>query len=274
MKGGVTAILMALSYLLDNGITPEYDVYAALTADEESGLTGIQSVRQRGLLDAADEIIVGEPTDCRIGVAEKGALWIRLKARGEQTHGAMPDMGVNAIEMLAGCISLFKAKCADILKNVHPVLGRPSISTTMMHGGVKCNIVPRDCTAVIDIRTTSLDEHKTFLAALAEAAREAGGAYGGQVAYEIVNERPALETPASSRLIRALEKRIAAVGKNPEHIGVAYYTDLSGLMDSSGKSFAIVGPGHQSMMHKEDEYITISEIAAMAEVYVDYILSK
>jgi acetylornithine deacetylase/succinyl-diaminopimelate desuccinylase-like protein len=71
-----------------------------------------------------------------------------------------------------------------------------------------------------------------------------------------------------------LERKIADIGKTPEHIGVSYYTDLSGLMDSSDKAFAIVGPGHQKVMHKEDEYITISEIITMAEVYVNCILSK
>jgi succinyl-diaminopimelate desuccinylase len=186
----------------------------------------------------------------------------------------MPDMGVNAIEMLAECISLFKGKCAEVLKNVHPVLGKPSVSTTMMHGGMHCNIVPKDCTAVVDIRTTSRKEHEAFLAALKQATAEAGEAYGGSVTYEIVNERPALETPANTRLIQTLGQKLRAVGKKPEHIGVAYYTDLSGLMDGSDKPFAIVGPGHQSMMHKEDEYITISDIVTMAEVYVDYILSK
>jgi succinyl-diaminopimelate desuccinylase len=42
-------------------------------------------------------LIVGEPTSNQCAVGHKGALWIKAKTQGKTAHGALPELGDNAI---------------------------------------------------------------------------------------------------------------------------------------------------------------------------------
>ena len=42
-------------------------------------------------------ILVGEPTGMRLGIAQKGCLWLEISAKGFTSHGAYPKEGANAV---------------------------------------------------------------------------------------------------------------------------------------------------------------------------------
>ncbi len=46
------------------------------------------------------EFIIAEPSYEQIGVSEKGALWIKVCAKGKLSHSSRPEEGINAIEKL------------------------------------------------------------------------------------------------------------------------------------------------------------------------------
>jgi succinyl-diaminopimelate desuccinylase len=41
-----------------------------------------------GLLDHTGMLVVGEPTDVGVGLAHRGALWVRVAATGTPGHGS------------------------------------------------------------------------------------------------------------------------------------------------------------------------------------------
>src|SRR6478672_4049215 len=45
-------------------------------------------------------LVNGEPTDSRLGTATRGALRVRLRARGRACHSSAPEYGVSAIDLL------------------------------------------------------------------------------------------------------------------------------------------------------------------------------
>ena len=61
-------------------------------------MTGSAQLAETDILNDAVLLIVAEPTNMNIGIAEKGVLWIKLKVRGQAAHGSMPEKGINSIE--------------------------------------------------------------------------------------------------------------------------------------------------------------------------------
>ena len=82
------------------GITPEYETYLCMVADEEVGSThGIAHLIKQKLFRDDDLIIVpdgGNDKGSFIEVAEKSICWIEFEMKGEQVHASMPQLGSNA----------------------------------------------------------------------------------------------------------------------------------------------------------------------------------
>ncbi len=126
-----------------------------------------------------------------ISVGEKGPAWMKLTARGISSHGSVPVSEHNAVVKMAQVINglakyqphivltpetksllqtiarldglddeINEGNVDDILRKLHdktivPYLSaitRMTISPTVIHGGVKTNIVPDSCEAQVDIR--------------------------------------------------------------------------------------------------------------------------
>jgi len=72
----------------------------AFVADEEQGSTyGIQHLIKQGLFKKDDLIIVpdgGSENGSFIEIAEKSALWFRIRTTGKQAHASRPHKGLNA----------------------------------------------------------------------------------------------------------------------------------------------------------------------------------
>ncbi|MCW4006053.1 MAG: M20/M25/M40 family metallo-hydrolase [Candidatus Bathyarchaeota archaeon] len=108
MKGMTAIETMAFKLLKRNGVKLKGDVILAATADEEAG--GVMGAEYM-LKTHPDKIFApyvlneggGSTIPLRGGnvftvqVAEKGLLWLRIRARGIPGHGSMPDAADNAI---------------------------------------------------------------------------------------------------------------------------------------------------------------------------------
>src|SRR5438270_462699 len=81
------------------------DLILALTAAEETDSMGAEALATSGLLQGADAILVGEPSDLDVYVAEKGNMWLRIATVGRTAHASMPELGRNAIYAMADVVS-------------------------------------------------------------------------------------------------------------------------------------------------------------------------
>lgn len=96
----LVASIFAVKALNQLGLTPKRTVALAFVADEEQGsIMGIQHLISKGLLRKNDLVVVpdsGEPDGGFIEIAEKGILWFKVVTIGKQTHGSLPNKGLNA----------------------------------------------------------------------------------------------------------------------------------------------------------------------------------
>lgn len=100
MKGGVASMILTALYFIENNIVPPQSLIFGFTADEETDGLGILAMTKSEKLKNLCEVVISEPSREQLGLAEKGALWLRIVANGKLAHGSMPNMGINAVENL------------------------------------------------------------------------------------------------------------------------------------------------------------------------------
>ncbi|MBD3196818.1 MAG: ArgE/DapE family deacylase [Candidatus Lokiarchaeota archaeon] len=111
MKGGLTAMIIALKILKELQFEVNGNLILNAVADEETGGSmGTEWSINEQLKDInVDFAIVGEPTGLNplpkaIILGERGHLQLKIIANGVSCHASMPNMGKNAIMMLTKLI--------------------------------------------------------------------------------------------------------------------------------------------------------------------------
>jgi succinyl-diaminopimelate desuccinylase len=271
MKGGVTAMILASLYFMESGQLPPVNLVLAFTADEESLGIGVSALREQGVFDDTDEVIICEPSAGQIGIVEKGALWLTLTAVGRAAHASRPDLGINAADALMDLIGGIKHRVADCPG--HPLLGGPTCALTQIHAGVKTNILPDRAEATLDIRTLPGTEHAALATHARELAADLQAREPGLVLnVEVVNARPAVSVDPQHPLVHGLQRVMSRMGLSRQLRGLHFYTDASQIVPQLGLPFVILGPGDDGLAHQRDERIALEDVRTMAAVYVYYLL--
>jgi acetylornithine deacetylase len=265
VKGGMTAMLMALARLSRERPTRAASVILACTVDEEFTHTG--SSRLAETPSAADLAIVAEPTRLDLVHCHKGALRWKIHTRGVACHSSTPHLGVNAIYRMGRVLGAL-TQYADALgrSDPDPILGPPSLSVGRIEGGQSVNVVPDWCEIEIDRRlipgedpTQALEGARAFL----------GGRLGSLEGVEF--GRPWINLPALApnlgEWVGPLKEAVKSVtGREPGVVGVPYGTD-AGPLGKSGLRCVVFGPGDIAQAHTKDEWIDLDEVRQAAEAY-------
>ncbi|GAA0877038.1 M20 family metallo-hydrolase [Algoriphagus jejuensis] len=225
-----------------------FNLLMIASAEEEiSGAKGISSIISK--LPEAEIAIVGEPTQMRLAVAEKGLLVIDAKIHGKAGHAAREE-GVNAIYLAMD--DLDEIRNFSFFKS-SPFLGRTKVTATVIKAGHQHNVVPDLCEYTLDVRVTD--------------------AYTLEEAFqELKSNLKAELTPRSMRLQSShlpdghLMYRVAAKLKL-EKFGSPTLSDQALIPWPSVK----IGPGDSARSHSADEFIFVEEIKAGIQGYIKII---
>lgn len=109
MKGGVGAMLFALQALDDAGIELQGDLAVETVIEEEAGGFGgslATSLAGPAATGDYDAVVIPEPTDFDLWIANDGVSYFRVTVEGKGAHAAETDNGVNAAAKL---IPIFQA---------------------------------------------------------------------------------------------------------------------------------------------------------------------
>jgi succinyl-diaminopimelate desuccinylase len=249
MKGGVTMLIGTIFSLIEYAeLLENYTITFIGSADEESGMTGAYNCFKKGVMKDSVLLIVGEPTNMDIGIAEKGLLWADIHVYGKAGHASTPELGINSIE---GTLNLIPKlhNCIDNIEN--EVLGSSTLNIGKIAGGLANNIVPDKTVLSIDYRYIPEQDFSK----LNENLR-AIDASPCKVDVKVTHTLPALQTEMEIPFIQNL-KTIS--GKNI--IGLPYATDAALLVQKKNPvPFVIYGPGDPRVIHKPDEYIKIQDV--------------
>ena len=278
MKGGVAAALFAAQAIAQTGADFAGTLVLAIVADEEGMMLGIKDFVARGHADGATAALVCEPEGGRVCIAQKGALRLRVIARGRMAHGAMPESGANPLAALAaflvGCAALERRLLAEA--GEHRYLGRPYLTPTVLDAGTpaQLNVIPGEATAYLDVRTTPDTPHPALLARLDALARTIERDHPERrVAIEVIEDRPPTATALAEPLVAAVvAAHEAEWGQTPPFGGVPGATDGTILWRERGVPIVTYGPGDTTIPHQVDEFVRLADVHAAARVYVRAIL--
>ncbi|MBW2978350.1 M20/M25/M40 family metallo-hydrolase, partial [Candidatus Woesearchaeota archaeon] len=223
------------------------------TADEETGMSGSLILNEKGYTNEAELLIIAEPTNLNIGIAEKGLLWAILKVYGKSAHGSMPSEGKNAIEAVLDVIPQLY-KCLEPKQN--KVLGHSTLNIGKISGGTKINIVPDYVELEVDYRLIPEQDHEIVINKLNNIKSESC-----KVEVEIIKRHPSLQSDLNHQFIQNLKK----ISKM-KCIGLSYATDAVNFVDQHNPiPFVIFGPGNPNIVHKIDEWISLEQVFQATE---------
>ena len=254
MKGGLTMLIGTMINLKEcPELLENYSIFFLGSADEESGMTGAYNCVRKGFMKDSVLLIVGEPTNMNIGIAEKGLLWADIHIYGKAGHASTPEVGRNSIECALNIIPQLH-ECLDNVKN--RVLGSSTLNIGKISGGVAHNIVPDKTILSVDYRYIPEQDFARLNAKLHSI-----NASPCKIEVKITHTLPALQTDVGIPFIQNLKK---INGK--EIMGFPYATDAGVLIQKKNAvPFVIYGPGDPGVIHKPDEYITVEDVIKSTE---------
>lgn len=231
----VCLIMTFLYFYNTKGLT--YNLCLAATAEEEiSGPGGVRSI----LRDLGDISfgIVGEPTQMKMAIHEKGLMVLDCYVKGVAGHAARNE-GENAIYKAIKEIEWFRT---FEFPNQSRTLGPVKMSVTLIDAGTQHNVIPDTCHFVVDVRTTD--------------------AYSNEETLEIIRKHTKCEV--KERSTRLQPSRIednhvivkAAKALDTELFGSPTMSDQALMPFSTVK----IGPGDSNRSHMANEYVYVDEL--------------
>jgi len=266
MKSGLAAMIYALLTLKKSGIKPKYSIRFLGTCDEEKGGMGAEKILELEIMKDAQALMIGEPTDCRIGVAQKGCIWLELIVHGKTSHGAYPEEGINAIQY---GFEAAKQLQDFLVQYKHPILGASTAQITLINGGIAPNMTPDHCTLLMDIRIVpnlSLPIVRKELELICMRLKEATDQKIA-IDYHIRNNRIPIEIASCNEWVTKFKDTLCEKGLPAYEIGINYFTDASILAkDQPDLPVLLFGPGEPNMAHKPNEWVAIDKYYQSIEV--------
>jgi len=298
MKGGVVAMLMALSVVKDFEADLSGVVTVASVCDEEAQGPGgaIWLLENKKL--SGDACLITEPTgyledggtgNYSIVAGERGTCWLLITARGKPAHGSLPPLGINAILNLTGFLPKLKGlesstvgfpkDAVALIRNGKKELARvakkrrvsvASLTRALDHytvnvgtvaGGTKVNVVPEKCKAEIDIRVPAggnPDGVEEFVRSILPEDFD----------YCVTNRTMPSYTPADNPIIKTVQRGAQPVfGYKPPATYMAATSDAHFFREMLGVPTVAFGPGYGECCHTYNEFVYAKDVVDMAKVY-------
>ncbi|MDQ4059713.1 MAG: M20 family metallopeptidase, partial [Pseudomonadota bacterium] len=265
MKSGIAAIVCAAVDSARAGKLRR-GVALILTAGEEHGCEGALRLCRDGFpVPPLAGLVVAEPTSNRLSLGHKGALFLRVTARGVTAHSSMPHEGDNAIYRLAEAV--LKVRDLTFDTEPHPVLGMPTKNVGLIAGGHAPNAVPDLASMTMDIRSVPGQSH-------AGLVRDLTQHLGEGLSVEVVHDLDPVWTDQDNPLVDLCRAALSAAGSRVEEpIGMPFFTDASVLAPMTRAPVVIIGPGEATQAHKTDEWCRTEEISRSRDIYLRLIES-
>ena len=270
MKGAIAAYVAVMALLKQESVKLNKKIIFLGTSDEELNMDGSLFAKNKGIMEDCEFVVIGEPTELKIAIAEKGTLWIKIRIEGKSAHGSTPHLGISSIEAAVELIPKLKTVLPEFK---HEILGKSTLNIGKITGGTVVNVVPELCEIECDFRLVAAelrDEIKEKFDSVIDKFNQENEA---KVSFTIAHELPAIEMLDDSRFLEDLKKRAQEAGSG-EVIGVNYGTDGAMLVSDYGTPFVIMGPGKLNQLHVTDEYTEIDEVITYANIIYEALINN
>jgi acetylornithine deacetylase len=263
-KGSLAAMLQALTVIRRD--RPRATVVVAGSADEEYRKAGARALAAR--TPRFEAAVVGEPTQLEPVIAHKGSVRWSIETQGRAAHTSKPELGINAITAMAKVVTAIEDLAGTLRARPHALVGPPTLTISLIEGGVHVCVVPDRCRVTIDRRLVpgetpaqALQEVETVLETVRQRHR------GIDVRSVLpAAEDPPLGSATTARIADVARRACEDVAGTGEFKGVPYGTDASQLAPA-GIPCVVVGPGSIDQAHTVAEYVDMDQVEKAVEIY-------
>ena len=277
MKGGIAAMLAAMTAVKRSNTALSHGVMFAGVIDEEERSKGTEHLIKKNI--KVKMAIIGEPTQLEVSTAHKGMEWIEVTFKGRATHASKPHEGINAIYTTTEFIKMVKDELQPkIESNEFDILGNGTINVGVIQGGNDPNIVCDHCSVRIDRRWLPNETLESIHEEVKEVAQRAVDVMGGSFEIRAMREYTAsmINTPHHIQhdhplVQQAIKSVIEVTGKPQKPCAFPAWSDAALLSNHMGTECIILGPGCINQAHANDEFCEIDQIIQAAYIYIDII---
>jgi putative selenium metabolism hydrolase len=272
MKGPVAAMVCAGAFI------PRERFNGSIVVSASIGEETLEGPALKAILDQhpADVVIIGESSELKIGIGQKGRAGIQVETRGVPAHSSRPEEGVNAVYKMVEAIGRLRAAPAPTDPLLTPGISELVEIISSPYPGT--SMVPDGCRARFDRRLVRGETRDSVLAGFRDVVRDIDGVevsylqvtlpcYTGET---IVMEdfHPAWVTPRDSELVKCAERALAAVGLPVDYFASRYCANGSASAGEMNIPTLIFGPSTPVVAHTIDEYIEIEQLVRGTEAYM------
>jgi acetylornithine deacetylase/succinyl-diaminopimelate desuccinylase len=274
MKGGVAAMLAALTGIKRSGHRLAGDLVFAGVIDEEEMGKGVDALAERGpFVDAA---VIGEPTDLKVAIGHKGLEWLKIDVFGKKVHGGRLELGVNAVAMASRLIErLYNEYVPKLNLRAHAVLGRPTINVGRITGGDQPSTVPDLCTIEIDRRRVPEESfeqvYSELEAIIADLNREDPrfrAAVKGYFPQGRLLPHDPFCTDQTDALVRCAIHSLQQCGLSDlTPTNFPAWSDAGILAGCTQAKCIVLGPGDLANAHTVNDSVRVADLEKAAQIY-------
>lgn len=285
MKAGTTALIytyVTLRYLMEE---LKGSLTLTVVSDEETGgRLGAGWLVENIPETLGDCCINAEPSSpYTIRFGEKGILWLRIVVRSKGGHGAYPHLSDNPIKTASKLIieleklNEIKVKYPENLEKAlekgkeeaekalgpggSDLMGKLSVNIGTIEGGVKVNVIPRECSFEVDLRLPPGLNRENLI----PRVREIVNSYPYASMEEYRYDGP-LWSPPDGEMVKIIRKNSKLLGIEPEPIISLGGSDLK-FWRKYGVPSYYYGPMNRGM-GTVDEYVEVEELIHITKVHL------
>jgi len=285
MKCALAAMIYGVAELLPSKAALAGDVYVAAVVFEET----LEGVGLGKVLDSisVDCVVLGEPSDFKLCLGQKGRAEIVIKTDGENAHSATPDRGINAashmISLLPQIDNIEMQQCEFLGKGI---LELTDIISSPYPGS---SVIPNHCRATYDRRLVSNETEEDVLAPITEIISQfesrnpqfkasAAIKHATESTYtgETLSEKrffPGWIIPESAPQVQAALQACKNLGYETRVDYYPFCTDGSESAGRRGIPTIGIGPAPSNMAHVVDEHIHTDDIVKAKNIYREIALA-
>ena len=285
MKAGTTASIYTYMVLRELRDELRGGVTLTVVSDEESG----GRLGAGWLVGNVPEVlgdccINGEPSSpYTIRFGEKGILWLRVRVRSQGGHGAYTHTSLNPIKVAAKLITDLEEltntpvnypeklrRAIDEGRDAAEralgpggadVMCRLSVNVGTIEGGVKVNVIPRECSFEVDLRLPPGLGREDVMPRVAEIV----GRHPGASVEEIRYDGPLWSQP-DGEMAETMRSNARLLGVDPKPIVSLGGSDLK-FWRARGVPSYYYGPTNHGM-GTVDEYVEVEELMHVVKVHL------
>lgn len=275
MKSGVAAHILAVEFLGRLGLRTKGDVYINVVIDEEVSGHGTLDTVIRGY--HADAGISGETSDLAIQPACIGRIWFEIAVQGKPAGVQKRYEGISGIELGYKVVKAVQEMEDERVATVtHPLYPSAIDSLPCLIGSFQAgnypSAFPDSALLKGSIGTVPGEDHEGVKRRLVDKIAELAASDPWMkdhppvvrfVGYDAEASEIAHDHPIVTLLQRVYEEH---TGRKPEISGRQGAADTRFLNKYANTPTVIFGPGSTSVMHANDEYVSIEDFMTAIKV--------